>query len=154
MTDILDLSSLTVNIKFDKSVGIAGGTIYYIDENDTPIDLTGYSAEGVIKPSCDSDIVLLVLTSAGLTPNLTITNEAVTDVDPFSYVDSDDVEHVIPKPPLTTATIWGVRPNVPNSFTSTITWDSAYYEIRLVAPGGALIPFAKGSATVDCGSCC
>jgi len=154
MTAMLDLSSLTVNIKFDKSVGITGGTIYYIDENDTPIDLTGYSAEGVIKPSCDSDIVLLVLTSTGLNPNLTITNEVVTDIDPFSYVDAEDVEHVIPKSPLTSATIWGVTPNVPNSFTSTITWDSAYHEIRLVAPGGALIPFAKGYATVDCRSCC
>lgn len=154
MTTMLDLASLTVNIKFDKSVGITGGAIYYIDENDTPIDLTGYDAEGVIKPSCDSDIVLLVLTSTGLTPNLAITSEVVTNVDPFIYVDSDDTEHVIPKPPLTTATIWGVRPNVPNSFTSTVTWASAYYEIRLVTPGGALIPFVKGSPTVDCGSCC
>lgn len=154
MTAMLDLSSLTVNIKFDKSVGITGSTIYYIDENDTPIALTGYNAEGVIKPSCDSDIVLLALTSTGLTPNLTITSEVVTDVDSFSYVDADDVEHVIPKPPLTTATIWGVTPAVPNSFTSTVTWDSAYYEIRLIAPGGALMPFVKGSLTVDCGSCC
>jgi hypothetical protein len=151
---LLDLSSLTVNIKFDKSVGITGSTIYYIDENDTPIDLAGYGAEGAIKPSCDSDIILLALTSTGLNPTLTITSEIVTDVDPFRYVDADDVEHVIPKPPLTTATLWGVRPNVPNSFTSTITWDSAYYEIRLIPPGGALMSFVKGSLTVDCGSCC
>jgi hypothetical protein len=150
---LLDLTGLPVSILFDKSLGMMGAVIHYHDLDDSVIDLTGYGAIGEIKAECTSATNLLDLTSTGLTPNLAVVSEVVTTASPFTYSDEDGILHTIPKPPLTTATLWGVQLNIPPSFTNAITWDSAYFEIRLVAPGGTLVPFVKGYMKTSCRDC-
>jgi len=127
MATTLDLRPPTINIKFEK-----GGTLrpifYYLSPTYEVINLSTYAARMQVRLTYDSSTPIWeVDTTDG---GLVFVTGTATLAD----------ETLVPN-------AWGVKLNISDALTAAVDWSSAVFDIELIEPGLAVIPFVRGTLT-------
>lgn len=132
----LDLTAPILNIKADK-----GHTfdpfLLVVDEDNAPIDLTGYGANMQIKEAYTDATPLF---------NLTVANGGMSIIGPISITvkAGKELNGVVLTAPLTITGVYGLQPHVEASLTSAVVPNTVVHYTDLIEPSGRVLPYAKG----------
>lgn len=140
-------TAATITIKYEPSAGIDEVLFFLPEDAFLPVispatppvyDLAGYTAVGSVMAACGSVELF------PLAPLITFITETATG----KRTDAQGIETAYSIPNAE-----GIRLAIPAA--SLAAYPEAYYFINLVAPGGVIVPFAKGQLlAANCVACC
>jgi hypothetical protein len=143
----INSTAATVNIRYEPSAGVNESLFYLPQDAFLPVtppaqppvyDLAGYTAVGSVMAECGS-VELFALAT-----HITF----ITDTATGTITDGEGIETTYSIPNAE-----GIKLTIPPA--SLAAYPEAYYFINLIAPGGGIIPFAKGQLlSAACGACC
>lgn len=132
----LDLTAPRLDFKVDKGHNF-DPVLWVLDEDNAPIDLSGYEANMQIKESY-ADIEPLF--------NLTVANLGVTIVGPSSVTikAGKELNGVVLTSPVTVTGVYGLQPHISAAQMSAVVPNSLVHYVDLIEPIGRVLPYAKG----------
>jgi hypothetical protein len=132
----LRIISKKLNIEMDKG-GTFRPVFYILDENNAPVNLTGYHSVMQIKVDY-SDVIPLF--------NLTTENSGISIVGPSTITikAGNILNGVTLLADLVIAGVYGLKPHISADLTSTITQDALVYAVDLIEPAGDIIKYLRG----------
>lgn len=138
MAIVIDLTPPDIILEFKKGTTLRQ-PFFYLNEDGTSTDLTGYSARMQARLDETSEVLTgfdLTTENGGL-EIFTVASYAAKAGSVLSNgtVLESDVVYVNP---------YGVKLNVSSSVTTAIDWDKAMFDIELIEPSGDVLPFVQG----------
>lgn len=133
----LDLTAPRLDFKVDKGHNF-DPVLWVLDEDNAPIDLTGYEANMQIKEAYTDTVPLF---------DLTVANNGMSIVGPSSVTikAGKELNGVILTAPVTVTGVYGLQPHISAALMSAIVQNSLVHYIDLIEPGGRVLPYAKGN---------
>lgn len=138
---LLDLTAPKLDFKVDKGHDF-DPVLWVLDENNAPINLTGYEGNMQIKVNY-SDVTPLF--------NLTVANAGLTISGPSTITvkAGNTLNGVVLAVDTVIAGAYGLRPHISGALMSAIVPNELVHYIDLIEPGGRTLPYAKGKIKLN-----
>lgn len=137
----LNLTAPKLDFKVDKGHDF-DPILWVLDENNAPINLTGYTGNMQIKTDYADVTPLFNLTVANA--GLTITGPSTITVKAGNSLNGVEllVDTVI-------AGVYGLQPHISATLMSAIVLNDLVHYVDLIEPGGRILPYAKGKIKLN-----
>jgi hypothetical protein len=132
----LDLTAPRLDFRVDKGHNF-DPVLWVLDEDNAPINLSGYEANMQVKEAYSDATPLF---------DLTVANNGMTIVGPSSVTikAGKELNGVVLAAPVTVAGVYGLQPHISAALMSAVVPNSLVHYVDLIEPGGRVLPYAKG----------